>query len=93
MLGTRRATLPARLQREMLGTLRKPFSQAYNFPRISMYLDQPNFPAAEEHAAAILEALEGDYQTALEYMAVYRDEFGENYARRLATLLTPQGEC
>ena len=52
-----------------------------------------NFLAAEEHTAATLEALEGDYQTALEYMPVYRDEFGEIYARRLAALLTPQGEC
>jgi hypothetical protein len=85
--------LAAGLQSQKAGTLRKPFSQAYNLPKISMYVDQPNFPAAEEHAAAILEALEGDYQTALEYMPVYRDEFGETYARRLAALLTPQGEC
>ncbi|MBZ5615899.1 MAG: hypothetical protein LAO23_17980 [Acidobacteriia bacterium] len=53
----------------------------------------PTFPDPEEHAAAILEALGGNYQKALEWLPVYRDEFGETYARRLATLLTPQGEC
>lgn len=58
-----------------------------------MHVQTPTFPDPEEHAAAILEALKGDYQKALEYLPVYRDEFGENYARRLATLLTPQGQC
>jgi len=51
------------------------------------------FPDPEEHAAAILEALKGDYRKALEYLPVYRDEFGETYASRLATFLTPAGEC
>ncbi len=58
-----------------------------------MQIPAPTFPEPEEHAAAILEALHGDYQQALGYMAVYRDEFGENYARRLAAFLMPQGEC
>lgn len=53
----------------------------------------PTFPDPEEHAAAILEALGGDYQRALDYLPVYRNEFGETYARRLAALLAPQGEC
>ncbi len=58
-----------------------------------MHVHASIFPDPEEHAAAILEALKGDYQKALEYMPVYRDEFGEIYARRLAMFLTPQGEC
>jgi hypothetical protein len=53
----------------------------------------PSFHDPEEHAAAILEALHGDYQKALEWLPVYRDEFGEDYTRRLAAFLTPRGEC
>ena len=67
--------------------------RAYNFVGIPMLVQASIFPDPEEHAAAILEALKGDYQKALEYMPVYRDEFGEIYARRLAMFLTPQGEC
>ncbi len=55
-----------------------------------MHAPTPTFPNPEEHAAAILEALQGDYRKALDYLPVYRDEFGETYARRLAALLTPQ---
>jgi hypothetical protein len=58
-----------------------------------MQVHASTFPDPAEHAEAILEALKGDYQKALEYMPVYRDEFGETYARRLAAFLTPQGEC
>jgi hypothetical protein len=59
-----------------------------------MQVHAHNFPDPQEHAAAILEALKGDYRQALEYLPVYRDEFGETYARQLATFLTPQGrEC
>jgi hypothetical protein len=58
-----------------------------------MHVPTPTFPDPEEHAAAILEALHGDYQRALDYLPVYRDEFGETYARRLAAFLAPQGEC
>jgi hypothetical protein len=58
-----------------------------------MHVPTPTFPDPEEHAVAILEALKGDYQKALDYLPMYRDEFGETYARRLAVLLTPAGEC
>ncbi len=58
-----------------------------------MHVHASTFPDPEEHAVAILEALQGDYQKALEYLPVYRDEFGETYARRLAALLRPAGEC
>jgi hypothetical protein len=43
-----------------------------------MPVPTPTFPDPKEHAAAILEALQGDYQRALDYLPVYRDEFGEN---------------
>jgi len=36
--------------------------------------------------------LVGEYQIALEFMGMYREEYGQNYVRRLAALLTPQGE-
>lgn len=52
-----------------------------------------NSPYPAEHVYAILEALEGDYRMALEYMDVFRKEFGDSYARRLTALLTPAGEC
>ena len=58
-----------------------------------MHVPTATFPDPEEHAAAILEALQGDYQKALDYLPVYRNEFGEEYARRLAALLTQAGEC
>jgi len=58
-----------------------------------MHVPTPSFPDPEEHAAAILEALKGDYRKALEWLPVYRDEFGETYVCRLAALLTPAGEC
>jgi hypothetical protein len=58
-----------------------------------MPVPTPTFPDPEEHAVAILEALKGDYRKALDYLPVYRDEFGENYASRLARFLTPAGEC
>jgi hypothetical protein len=51
------------------------------------------FPDPAEHAIAILEALEGDYQTALEFMGAYVQEYGEAYAHQLARLLRPAGEC
>ena len=64
----------------------------YNFPKDSdVQVPTPTFPDPEEHAAVILEALKGNYQKALEYLPVYRDEFGEIYARRLAMMLTPAG--
>jgi hypothetical protein len=40
-----------------------------------------------EHAAAILAALEGDFHEAIEQIYVIRDQYGENYARRLAAYL------
>jgi len=49
------------------------------------------FPDPQDHAEAILEAVKGNYQLALNCMELYRQEFGETYARRLAALLTPQG--
>jgi len=42
-----------------------------------MQVRASTFPYPEEHAAALLEALGGNCQKALEYMPVYRDEFGE----------------
>ena len=52
------------------------------------------FPDAEEHARVILEALEGDYQTALENVYVLRAfGFSEEYCRRIEALLTQQGDC
>lgn len=51
------------------------------------------FPSPKEHAAAILEAVEGEYQIALDCIDLYRQEYGETYARRLEALLTPAGEC
>jgi hypothetical protein len=51
------------------------------------------FPDAAEHATVILLALEGDYQTALEWMDVYIAEYGEAYAQRLAACLRSQGEA
>ncbi len=51
------------------------------------------FPDPERHAAAILEAVEGNYQIALEFMGMYVTEYGEHYAARLAAFLTPAGEC
>jgi len=57
-----------------------------------MHIDT-QFPDPQRHAIAILEALEGDYQIALEHMAVYREEYGERYARQLEALLTSAGEC
>ena len=55
--------------------------------------DTPSFPDPADHAYAILEALAGDYQTALDFMAMYEHEYGEDYAHRLATFLRPAGEC
>lgn len=46
-----------------------------------------------EHAEAILEAVEGEYQIALDCLDLYRQEYGDAYARRLEALLTPAGEC
>jgi hypothetical protein len=57
------------------------------------HVDRPNSPDPEEHVYAILDAFEGDYRTALEHMDVFREEFGDSYARRLSVLLTPAGEC
>jgi hypothetical protein len=57
------------------------------------HVDCPNFPDPAEHVYAILEALEGDYQIALEHMDIFRKEFGDSYARRLTVLLTPAGKC
>lgn len=51
------------------------------------------FPDPQEHAVAILEAVKGNYQIALDCMELYRQEYGDRYARRLAALLTPAGEC
>jgi hypothetical protein len=49
------------------------------------------FPDAEEHARVILEALEGDYQTALENVYVLRAfGFSEEYCCRIEALLTPK---
>lgn len=47
----------------------------------------------EEHAAVILEAVDGDYQSALDYLEALRPQLGENYTRLLAALLTPAGRC
>jgi hypothetical protein len=58
-----------------------------------MPVPTPTFPDPAEHAAVILEALKGDYRKALEWLPVYRNEFGEIYARRLAVFLQPAGEC
>jgi hypothetical protein len=51
------------------------------------------FPDPAEHAAGILEAVEGRYEIALEFMGMYREEYGAEYARQLAALLRPAGEC
>jgi len=59
----------------------------------SSYNVKMEFPDAEEHARAILEAVKGDYQTALERIPVLRlFGFAEEYCRRLEILLTPQAE-
>ena len=50
------------------------------------------FPDAEEHARVILEAVEGDNQTALENVYVLRAfGFSEEYCCRIEALLTPTG--
>jgi len=50
------------------------------------------FPDAEEHARVIIEAVEGDYQTALENVYVLRAfGFSEEYCRMIETFLTPKG--
>jgi hypothetical protein len=60
----------------------------------SSYTVAMEFPDAEEHARAILEAVEGDYRQALENMPVLRlFGFSEDYCQKLEALLTPQGEC
>jgi hypothetical protein len=51
------------------------------------------FPDPELHAAAILEAVGGNYQVALDFIEMYRENYGDRYARRLAALLTPAGKC
>jgi hypothetical protein len=58
-----------------------------------MWFPGDDFPDAEEHAQAILEAVEGDYKQALEHIQVLR-EFGvsDDYCRRIEALLTPKGE-
>ena len=43
------------------------------------------------HAVCILEALEGDWETALENLQVYVDWYGIDYALRLQFCLTPRG--
>jgi len=52
---------------------------------------QTTFPDPQEHAYVILLAVEGDYQIALDCMELYRQEYGERYARRLAAFLRPAG--
>jgi len=51
----------------------------HNFFKDSDASPCAHFPR-QEQAAVILEALKGDYQKALEYMPVYREEYGAEYA-------------
>ena len=56
------------------------------------YTVRMEFPDAEEHARVIIEAVEGDYQTALENVYVLRAfGFSEEYCRMIETFLTPKG--
>jgi hypothetical protein len=45
-----------------------------------------------EHAAAILEALDGDYQLAQELSYLIRLTYGNEYTDRLIAFLTPKGQ-
>ena len=52
-----------------------------------------DFPQARQHAAVILEAVHGDYQSALDVLPLWVPEYGQDYVNRLLWLLTPKGEA
>jgi hypothetical protein len=52
-----------------------------------------DFPDAREHALVILEALDGNWQTAIDNMPVYIEQYGLDYALRLEACFRPKGEA
>jgi hypothetical protein len=68
-----------------------------NLPLVTKLVG-PEFPDPTEHAAAILEAVEGDLRLLRELLPsllpTWVDHYGTAYCGRLiATLTTAQGEC
>lgn len=55
--------------------------------------DPPTVLDAREHAAAILEAFEGDWEAAQIAIPMHAEALGKGYAARLEWLLTSQGEA
>lgn len=52
-----------------------------------------DFPNAEFHAGIILDAVQGDYEMALEMIPSWVAVYGADYCQRLEACLTPKGSA